>query len=45
MGNICRSPAGEAILQTYVSNKGLKDVIVCDSAGTLREHAGEKADP
>ena len=45
MGNICRSPAGEAVLQSYVVSKGLEKYVVCDSAGTLREHVGEKADP
>ncbi len=45
MGNICRSPAGETIFRQYVNDKKLTERIICDSCGTLNEHAGEKADP
>lgn len=44
MGNICRSPSGEAVMNAYVKNAGLSDKIVCDSAGTIAYHAGEPAD-
>ncbi|MBF0350384.1 MAG: low molecular weight phosphotyrosine protein phosphatase [SAR324 cluster bacterium] len=44
MGNICRSPAAEGIMQTLVRQAGLNDRIVCDSAGTIGYHTGEKAD-
>lgn len=44
MGNICRSPSGEAVMNTYIANAGLANKIVCDSAGTLAYHAGEPAD-
>jgi len=44
MGNICRSPSGEAVMNSLVSKAGLSDKIICDSAGTLAYHAGEPAD-
>lgn len=44
MGNICRSPAAEAIMQRLVEKKGLSDKIFCDSAGISTAHAGSKAD-
>ncbi len=42
MGNICRSPAGEAVMQRYAEEFGV-DVDV-DSAGTHDYHVGERAD-
>lgn len=44
LGNICRSPSGEAVMNKYIANAGLNDKIICDSAGTLAYHAGEPAD-
>jgi protein-tyrosine phosphatase len=44
MGNICRSPSAEAVMNAYIKNAGLSDKIVCDSAGTIAVHAGESAD-
>jgi protein-tyrosine phosphatase len=44
MGNICRSPAAEAIFKDYVDRVGLGDRIQCDSAGTIGYHAGHPAD-
>ncbi len=44
MGNICRSPAAEAIFKDYVDRAGLSDRIQCDSAGTIGYHAGHPAD-
>lgn len=44
MGNICRSPAAEAIFKDYVDKAGLSDRIQCDSAGTIGYHAGHPAD-
>jgi protein-tyrosine phosphatase len=44
MGNICRSPAGEAVFQKLVDEAGLSDRVKVDSAGTLGYHAGEAAD-
>ncbi|MCA9138522.1 MAG: low molecular weight phosphotyrosine protein phosphatase [Planctomycetales bacterium] len=42
MGNICRSPAGEAVMKRFAEEFGL-DVDV-DSAGTHGYHVGEIAD-
>lgn len=44
MGNICRSPSGEAVMNAYIKNAELDDKIKCDSAGTIAFHAGEPAD-
>ena len=44
LGNICRSPAGEAVMQSLVEEAGLSDQIYCDSAGTWAWHSGERAD-
>ena len=44
LGNICRSPAAEAVFQKYVDDLGV-DHISCDSAGTSGYHDGERADP
>ena len=44
LGNICRSPAAEAIMQKLVKKKGLTHEIAVDSAGTSGWHKGEKAD-
>lgn len=44
MGNICRSPAAETIMQAKVNAAGLDAELLIDSAGTLGYHAGAKAD-
>lgn len=44
LGNICRSPAAEGIMQYLVDEAGLSREIRLDSAGTYGGHAGEKAD-
>jgi len=44
MGNICRSPAAEAIMNKTISDKNLSDLIEVDSAGTIDYHSGESAD-
>lgn len=44
MGNICRSPSGEAVMNALIKKNNLQDRIVCDSAGTIAYHTGEKAD-
>lgn len=43
MGNICRSPAGEAVMNRFAEEFGV-DVEV-QSAGTHGYHVGERADP
>ena len=45
MGNICRSPSAEAVMNKLVKRAGLEKEIVCDSAGTIAYHEGEPADP
>jgi protein-tyrosine phosphatase len=44
LGNICRSPAAEAMLQMLVDREGLSDRVMVDSAGTYGGHAGERSD-
>jgi len=44
MGNICRSPAAEAVMQSKVEEAGLSHLIECDSAGTINYHSGQPAD-
>lgn len=44
MGNICRSPSGEAVMNKFVKKAGLENEIECDSAGTIAYHEGEQAD-
>jgi protein-tyrosine phosphatase len=45
LGNICRSPTGEGVLQHLVEEEGLEDRIFVDSAGTIGYHEGNPADP
>ena len=44
LGNICRSPAAEAIFISLLEKKGLTDAFVVDSAWTGSWHIGKKAD-
>ncbi len=44
LGNICRSPAAEAIFINLIKKKGLTDGFIVDSAGTGGWHTGKKAD-
>lgn len=44
MGNICRSPAAEAVMNSLIVKNDLVGQIKCDSAGTIGYHAGEPAD-
>lgn len=44
LGNICRSPAAEGVLQKLVDRQNLGDQIHVDSAGTSSYHIGEPAD-
>lgn len=43
MGNICRSPTGEAVLNAKAASLGVN--VEVDSAGTIAYHAGERSDP
>lgn len=45
LGNICRSPAAEAMLRMLVRREGLEDMVEIDSAGTYGGHSGERSDP
>ena len=44
LGNICRSPAAEGIMQSMVDSKGLSDRFIIDSAGTGNYHIGDLPD-
>ena len=44
LGNICRSPAAEAIFINLLEKKGLTDGFIVVSAGTGSWHIGKKAD-
>jgi protein-tyrosine phosphatase len=44
LGNICRSPAAENIMQHLLMEAGLDRHIYCDSAGTSNYHIGSPPD-
>ena len=44
MGNICRSPAAEAVFRAAVEQAGLTRHILIDSAGTHDYHVGQPPD-
>ena len=44
LGNICRSPAAEAIFLNLISEKSVFDKFIVDSAGTGSWHVGKQAD-
>ncbi|BCL34218.1 low molecular weight protein-tyrosine-phosphatase [Nostoc sp. MS1] len=44
LGNICRSPSAENIMNHQIEQAGLSDKIVCDSAGTSSYHIGSSPD-
>ncbi len=44
LGNICRSPAAEGVMQNLLAAHGLDETIQVDSAGTSSYHIGEPAD-
>lgn len=45
LGNICRSPMAEAIMQKLVKDAGLEKEFYIDSAGLISYHEGEGSDP
>ena len=45
LGNICRSPMAEAIMQKRVEETGVRNLFHIDSAGLISYHEGEGADP
>lgn len=44
-GNICRSPAAEAVFRDVVKKRGVDSKFNIDSAGTIDYHEGNLADP
>ncbi|MBR1882928.1 MAG: low molecular weight phosphotyrosine protein phosphatase [Muribaculaceae bacterium] len=44
LGNICRSPAAQGVMQQLVDEKGLTDRFFIDSAGTSGYHNGDLPD-
>ncbi len=44
LGNICRSPAAQGVMQALIDERGLSDRFYLDSAGTYGGHAGELPD-
>lgn len=44
LGNICRSPSAENIMNHLIAQRGLEDQIECDSAGTSAYHIGSAPD-
>ncbi len=44
LGNICRSPSAENIMNHLIKQRGLQDKIICDSAGTSSYHIGSPPD-
>ncbi|MBL1210262.1 low molecular weight protein-tyrosine-phosphatase [Geminocystis sp. GBBB08] len=44
LGNICRSPSAENIMNYLIEKQGLRNQFECDSAGTSRYHIGSSPD-
>ena len=44
LGNICRSPTGEAVMQHFLQEHGHEQEVHVDSAGTIGYHTGNPAD-
>jgi protein-tyrosine phosphatase len=44
LGNICRSPSAENIMNHLLQERGLQGKFVCDSAGTSSYHIGSPPD-
>lgn len=45
LGNICRSPAAQAVMQSLVAGQGLESRFEIDSSGTGSYHIGRGPDP
>ncbi len=45
LGNICRSPAAEGVLQKLVEERGIGNRFEIDAAGTYSGHHGQLPDP
>lgn len=44
LGNICRSPSAENIMNHLIEKANLSDRVICDSAGTAGYHIGSPPD-
>lgn len=44
LGNICRSPAAQGVMQAMIDERGLTDRFKLDSCGFYRGHAGDLPD-
>lgn len=44
LGNICRSPAAQGIMQAIINDKGVRENFELDSAGLYGGHAGDLPD-
>jgi len=44
LGNICRSPGAEAVMNSLLKKGGHDKNVFCDSAGIIGSHSGEHAD-
>lgn len=44
LGNICRSPLAQGMLEYHLERAGLADRVLVDSAGTAAYHTGEPPD-
>ena len=44
LGNICRSPTAQAVLENLVIKRGLDGRVIVDSAGTADFHVGKQPD-
>ena len=44
LGNICRSPMAECIMNDFLKKHGLDKFVITDSAGLIAYHSGENSD-
>lgn len=44
LGNICRSPSAEAVMNAVIKKADQTSEFVCDSAGIIGHHEGDRAD-
>ncbi len=44
LGNICRSPTAQGVLEHFIKNNGLENEFLVDSAGTSAWHIGSPPD-
>jgi protein-tyrosine phosphatase len=45
LGNICRSPTAQAVMEKRIADAGLQHHMMVDSAGTAAYHIGKAPDP